>query len=387
MLTEFFFKLREYKVPVTLTEWMTFMEALAKGLAFADFNTFYSLARSLLVKDVAHYDAFDQVFLNIFKEVEISMQLKEEIEQWLEEPIDFLQLSDEEKAMLEALDFDKLKEEFEKRLQEQTERHDGGNRWVGTGGTSPFGHSGYNPRGVRVGGTGGNKTAVQIATMRRFKNYRKDSILDVRQMKVALKKLRVLERVGAPDELALDETISETCKNAGEIELIFKPAKKNRMRLLLLMDAGGSMDPYARLVSKLFSAASQANHFKAFKYYYFHNCIYEHLFSDIYMDERVPTANVLKELEGDWRVIIVGDAAMSPYELSARHGAIYYYHRNETPGIEWLHRINDHYRKVVWLNPIPSRHWWATTIAWIKQIFPMYPLTIAGIEDAVAHLR
>ena len=387
MLTQFFFKLREYKVPVTLTEWLTFMEALSKGLAYSDFKVFYSLSRSLLVKDVAYYDAFDQVFAHIFKDAEISPALKKDVTDWLENPVDFPQLSEEEMKMLEAMDFDKLKEEFEKRLLEQDERHDGGNRWIGTGGTSPFGHGGYNPQGIRVGGEGGGHSAVQVATERRFRNYRKDMVLDIRQLKVALKKLRALERVGAADELDLDESIDQTCRNAGELELIFRPERKNRMKLLLLMDSGGSMDPYARLVSRLFSAASQMSHFKEFRHYYFHNCIYEDVFEDMYMDERLPTSKLFSELDADWRVILVGDASMSPYELNARHGAIYYYHRNEIPGIEWLSRIEDHFRKIVWLNPIPSHNWWANTVFAIRQLFPMFHLSVAGIEEAVKVLR
>ncbi len=387
MLTEFFFKLKSNKVPVTITEWLTFMEALSKGLAYSDFLTFYSLARSLLVKDVAYYDAFDQVFAHVFKNAELSPTLRKDIEDWLNDPLDFPHLSEEEIKMLEALDFDRLKEEFEDRLKTQTERHDGGNRWIGTGGTSPFGHGGTNPAGIRVGGEGGAHSAVQVATKRRYKNYRQDRIIDVRQMKVALKKLRVLERVGAADELDVDESIDKTCRNAGELELIFRPERKNRMRLLLLMDAGGSMDPYARLVNRLFSAASQINHFKDFRFFYFHNCIYETLFTDIYMDERIPTGQIFKEFDGDWRVIIVGDAAMNPYELTARNGAIYYYHRNELPGIEWLKRVDDHFRKIVWLNPIVERNWWSQTIRLIQSIFPMYSLTVHGLEEAVQKLR
>lgn len=387
MLTRFFYTLKAHKVPVTITEWLTFMEALAKGLAWADMYTFYTLARSLLVKDVAHYDTFDQVFAHLFKDAELSPQLKEDITNWLENPLDFPNLTEEEMAALEAWDFERLKEEFEKRLLEQDERHDGGNRWVGTGGTSPFGHSGYNPAGIRVGGEGRLRQAVQVATARRFKNYRQDVVLDLRQMKIALKKLRALERVGRAEELDLDESIAKTCKNAGELELAFRPERKNRMRLLLLMDAGGSMEPYARLVSRLFSAASQVNHFQRFEHYYFHNCVYEHVFSDIYFDERVPTAKLFSDYDSDWRVILVGDASMSPYELLSRYGAIYYYHRNEIPGIEWLKRLDDHFRRIVWLNPMREEHWWAQSINIVKSVFPMYPLTINGLEEAVTELK
>ncbi len=387
MLTDFFFTLKAQKVPVSTTEWLTFMEALTQGLAFADFYTFYTLARSLLVKDIAYYDAFDQVFAHIFKNANLSETLRDDIQQWLEDPIPLPKFDEETIKALEAMDFDRLKEEFENRLREQDERHDGGNRWIGTGGTSPFGHGGQNPAGIRVGGEGRNRSAVQVASERRFRNYRQDITLDVRQMKVAMKKLRVLERVGAEDQLDVDASIDKTCRNAGELDLVFVPERKNRLKLLLLMDAGGSMDPYARLVNQLFSAASQMNHFKEFKHYYFHNCLYEDVFEDIYLDRRWPTGKLFSELDGSWRVILVGDAAMSPYELTSRHGAIYYYHRNEIPGIVWLKRVADHFRKTVWLNPIPERHWWGSSITMIQQTFPMFPLSVKGLEEAVKTLR
>ncbi len=387
MLTDFFFLLRANRVPVTVTEWMTFIEALGKGLAEESLGRLYTLARSLLVKDVTHYDTYDRVFAHFFRDVELAPRIKEELEDWLSQPIDFLNLSPEEREMLEKWDFDKLQEEFEKRLQEQTERHDGGNRWIGTGGTSPFGHGGYNPQGIRVGGQGGNRTAIQVATLRRFANYRSDRVLDLRQMKVALKKLKVLERVGAADELDLDASIDKTCRDGGEIDLVFRPERRNRFKLLLLMDAGGSMDPYAELVSRMFSAASQMSHFKDFKYYYFHNCVYEEVFTDMELDERVATGKLLADLESDWRVVFVGDAAMSPYELAAKYGAIYYYHRNEQPGIWWLKRFSQHFRKVVWLNPMPERFWMNQSIQMIRKLFPMYSLTIDGLEEAVDTLR
>jgi len=387
LLASFFFTLRKQGVPVTLTEWLVFMEALAKGLAWSDAKTFYALARSLLVKDVAYYDIFDQVFLHIFKDAELSETLKKDVEDWLNDPLPMPHLSEEELKLLEAMDFDRLREEFENRLREQDSRHDGGDRWIGTGGRSPFGHSGVNPAGIRVGGEGGMHSAVQVASLRRFKNYRQDVTLDIRQMKVALKKLRVLERVGVADELDVGETIDETCKNAGELELIFRPERKNRMKLLLLMDAGGSMDPYARLVNRLFSAASQMNHFKGFKHYYFHNCLYEEVFEDIYLDQRVATGKLFSDLDASWRVILVGDAAMAPSELTSVNGAIYYYHRNETPGLVWLKRVREHFRKTVWLNPIPKANWWSYTIAMVGKVFPMFPLTVDGLEEAVGTLR
>ena len=207
------------------------------------------------------------------------------------------------------------------------------------------------------------------------------------EMKMALKKLKVLERVGAADELDLDASIDKTCRDGGEIDLVFRPERKNRFKLLLLMDAGGSMDSYADLVSRIFSAASQMSHFKQFRYYYFHNCVYEEVFTDMELDERSATGKLLSDLESDWRVIFVGDAAMSPYELAAKYGAIYYYHRNEQPGLWWLKRFVHHFRKVVWLNPMPERFWMGQSIQMIRKLFPMYTLTLDGLEEAINALR
>ncbi len=389
MLLPFFYLLRSRKVPVTVTEWMTLMEALSKGLAYSDLAVFYSLSRSLLVKDVAYYDAFDDCFAHFFKDADLPPMLHDELEKWLSDPNPLPNLSPEEQAALDRWDLDKLREEFEKRLQEQTEAHHGGNRWIGTGGTSPFGHGGVNPQGVRVHGESRNKSAIQVAHERRFRNFRNDLVLDVRQMKAALKKLRALERVGAADELDLDETIDKTCRDAGEIELVFHPERKNRLKLLLLMDAGGSMDPYARLVSRLFSAASQMNHFKEFKHFYFHNCVYEFLYEDIWMDSRVATGDLFRQLDASWRLIFVGDAAMAPSELMNPYGSLYYYHRNQQAGVTWLDRFRDHFRRAIWLNPINNRRYWNYTYTTkvIGNIFPMFPLTLGGLEEGIQELR
>lgn len=386
MFLDFFYTLRQLKVPVSVTEWMTLMDALGRGHAQSSLTSFYYLARAILVKSEAFYDQYDQAFAHVFRNAELPTDIRDDILQWLEDPINQLQLPPEELEKLKRWDLDKLREELEKRMQEQTERHDGGGRWVGTGGTSPFGHSGAHPAGIRIGGAGGGGHAIQIASKRLFRNYRTDVTLDVRQLKIALKKLRQFAKEGPEDELDIDLTIDKTCREAGEIELVFTRARKNKVKVLLLMDSGGSMTPYARLVDRLFSAAHQMSHFRDFQAYYFHNCIYQDVYKDIYVNEAEPTAGLLKNLEGDYKVILVGDAYMAPSELFSAGGAIDYFYHNDTPGLEWLRRIADHFRYCVWLNPLPQRAWIHPTIRTISQTFPMFPLTLDGVEDAVKAL-
>ncbi|MCA1905174.1 MAG: VWA domain-containing protein [Desulfarculus sp.] len=386
MFLDFFYTLRQLKVPVSVTEWMTLMDALGRGHAQSSLTSFYYLARAILIKSEAFYDQYDQAFAHVFRNATLPADVRDEILQWLEDPINQLKLPPEELEKLKRWDLDQLREELEKRMQEQTERHDGGGRWIGTGGTSPFGHSGAHPAGIRIGGTGGGGHAIQIASKRLFRNYRTDVTLDVRQIKVALKKLRQFAKEGPEDELDVDATIDKTCREAGEIELVFTRARKNKVKVLLLMDSGGSMSPYARLVDRLFSAAHQMSHFRDFKAYYFHNCIYQDIYKDIYTSEAEPTAGLLKNLDGDYKVILVGDAYMAPSELFSAGGAIDYFYHNDTPGLEWLRRIADHFRYCVWLNPLPQRAWIHPTIRTISQTFPMFPLTLDGVEDAVKAL-
>lgn len=383
---DLFYTLRQLQVPVSVTEWMTLMEALDGGMAHSSLTSFYHLARAVLIKSEAFYDQYDQAFAHVFKDGELPADIRSEILDWLENPINRLQLDEETIRAMEQMDLDELRRELEKRLQEQTERHDGGHRWIGTGGTSPFGHSGVHPGGIRIGGQGGGGMAVQIAAARRFRNYRTDVQLDVRQVKVALKKLRQFAREGPEDELDVDASIDETCRQGGEIELIFRRQRKNTARVLLLMDSGGSMTPWAHLVNRLFSAAHQMTHFKDLKSYYFHNCIYQDIYKDIYNSEDEPTGNLIKNLNPDYKVIIVGDAYMAPSELYSPGGAIDYYYHNELPGVEWLKRIKDHFRYCVWLNPMPQRAWIHTTISAISKMYPMFPLTLDGLEEAVKAL-
>ncbi len=386
MFASFFYTLRKHKVSVSLMEWMTLMEALSKGYAFSSLTNFYYLARAILVKSETHYDQYDVAFKEYFHGIETPEEIANQILDWLQEPIRRLEISPEEIAQLEKMNWEELMKTFEERLREQKERHNGGSRWIGTGGTSPFGHSGRNPAGIRIGGSAWGRSAVQVAAERHFQNYRSDVVLDIRQMQLALKELRQLSRVGPKEELNLRGTIDATCKNAGELEFIWEAQRKNNVKLLLLMDVGGSMDPYAHLCSLLFSAANSATHFKDFKYFYFHNCIYGHLYTDIELREAQSTNQVLKTMDHDYKVILVGDATMSPTELTMVNGAIDYWEMNETPGIVWLKRIADHCKRCTWLNPEPPRNWIHPTVQMIGRLFPMYELTLEGLDQGIKKL-
>jgi len=386
MFTDFFFMLRSNKIPVSITEWMTLMQALNQGYAFSSITAFYYLARSILVKSETFYDQYDQVFYAYFGGIETPESVRDEVLDWLRDPINQLRLTEEEMAQMERLSLEELRKRLEERLREQKERHDGGGRWIGTGGYSPFGNSGSNPTGIRIGGSRGGGMAVQVAAERRFKNYRTDLTLDVRQIKVALKKLRQFSRYGPEDELDLEETINKTSKNGGEIDLAWQKQRKNLVKVLLVMDTGGSMEPYARLCSRLFSAAHASTHFKDFKYFYFHNCVYQDLYKDMATWEAIPTPAVLKNLDSEYKLVMVGDAFMSPYELFQVGGAIDYYYHNETPGLEWLNRLADHFHDAVWLNPMPQSAWGHHTISAIGRIFPMFPMTVDGLDHAVKTL-
>jgi uncharacterized protein with von Willebrand factor type A (vWA) domain len=386
MFLDFFYSLRRHRIPVSITEWMALMRALSEGYAHASLERFYILARALLVKDVGFYDAYDLAFKETFQGIETPAEIVDEILNWLRDPKILEGLTPEQLAMLPKLDLEALRQLFADRLKAQQERHDGGNRWIGTGGTSPFGNNGKNPAGIRVGGEGGQRSAVQVAEDRRYQNYRHDRTLDVRQTQMALKKLRYLQRLGTEEELDLDETIDQTCRNGGEIELVFSPPRKNNAKVLLFMDAGGSMLPYTHVMEQLFSAAHQMTHFKDFQYYYFHNCIYEQIYTDIRMNKKTSVQALLRTLDADYKVILVGDAYMAPEELVEPGGAIYYYHHNSTPGIEWLRRIEAHFKSCIWLNPIPARNWNRPSIELVRNVFPMYELTLDGLDQGTKHL-
>lgn len=385
MFTDFFYILRKRKVPVSTTEWMTLMKALARGY-ITNLDEFYFLARAILVKSETYYDHYDVAFQEYFQGIEAPAEISDEILEWIRDPLNRMTLSEEDLALFDNLDLDELLRELEKRLKEQTEQHDGGGHWIGRGGTSPFGHSGYHPAGIRIGGQSGGRHAIQIAQERRFRNYRNDLTLDVRQIKLALKGLRQLGRIGPEDELDLEESIEATAKNAGEIDLIWRRSRKNAVKVLLLMDVGGSMEPFALLCSQLFSAAHSSSHFRDFHYYYFHNCIYDNLYQDIERQEAISTDHLLRTLEPDHKLLLVGDARMGPWELVERYGAINYYERNEIPGVIWLKRIAQHFTHGVWLNPDDPRFWVHPTIQVIGKLFPMFPLTLEGLGQAVKRL-
>lgn len=389
MLVDFLFELRRRKLPVSTHEWMALMEALALGLHGSSLDGFYHLCRTLCVKDIAHYDAYDEAFLAYFKDVHVdSLKLTEQLLEWLADPKNLEGLTDEQRAMMQELDLERLRELFEQRLREQKERHDGGNRWIGTGGTSPFGTRGKNPAGMRVGG-GGARSAMAVADERRFREYRRDVVLDVRQIDVALRGLRRLGREGAQEELDLDETVDQTCRNAGDIEIVFRPPRRNRVKVLLLMDVGGSMDPHAELVSRLFTAASRTGRFAKFRSYYFHNCVYNSVYEDAEFRKPVPVADLISHSDRDEKLVLVGDALMHPAELLDPGGSMYLYsvdRSRRASGIEWLRRLAAHFRSAAWLNPEPERFWSGTTIEVIASVFGMWPLTLDGLAASVRYL-
>lgn len=390
MFLDLFYGLRDEGVPVGIQEWRTFLTALEKGLHGASLLRFYHLSRACLIKTETHFDSFDKVFARVFRGVEgqFGDEVTDQLMEWLNDPKNFPNLSPEELAALEHLSSDELMRRFLERLAEQTERHDGGGKWVGTGGKSPFGHGGQHPTGIRVGGESRSRSAMKVAEERQFKDYRTDATLDLRQIRVALRRLRQLTRTGQATELDLDETIDETCRNAGEIEIVFRAPRRNDVRVLLLMDVGGTMDPYYQPVSQLLTALHEERGLRDFQAYYFHNCVYEHVFSSarMYRTDAVPTADVLRRYDSRWKVLFVGDAAMHPAELLQAYGNIDPRRGAPTPGIEWLHRIATHFDRSVWLNPEKQAYWDGETTRVIRRLFPMFHLSIDGIGEAVRAL-
>lgn len=383
----FFYRLRSRGLKVTPQQWLTVVEGLARGLHGSSLVGFYSLARGIMVKDESELDDFDLCFAAHFEGVEEEMAaIHDEVWKWLENPVPPFAIDPEWRKVLDAVDVDALRAELARRLEEQNERHDGGNYWIGTGGTSAFGHSGVHPDGIRVGGEHGAGTAVQVAAERRFQEHRKDLVLDTRQLGLALKKLRTLERVGPADELDLDDTIDSTAREGGELELVFKPPRENRLGLLLAMDVGGSMWPFKNLVDTLFSAAHQARHFKRFEHVYFHNCIYERVYGNARFSEKISLSDLFRRFDRETRLVLVGDAYMYPGEITDRFGAIDWTERNERPGEEYLQRIRDHFKRCAWLNPMQQSSWSAPSIRLIRQVFPMYPLTVQGVEELAGDL-
>lgn len=395
MFIDFFYLLRSYGVPVSLTEWMALVEALSLGLAHSSFYGFYCLARAVLVKSETHYDRYDQAFQHYFQGIETPPELTEKVLQWLENALPPLRISPEERQLFQEWNLDELRRQLEQRLQEQKGEHHGGSHWIGTGGRSPFGHSGYHPAGIRLGGRSVNKSAVKVAAERKFRGFRTDEVIGVRQFEVALRKLRQLSSKveGPQDELDVEETIKATAEKGGLLHLAWTRSRKNTVKVVLLMDSGGSMTPHTRICSQLFTALNRASHFKDLRFYYFHNCIYDYIFLDpsCQLRNAIKTELFLNLLEPDYKVIVVGDASMAPSELIMINGAIDWNMSNNEPGILWLQRIVAHFYHSIWLNPILSEYWdWtegAYTIARIKEIFPMYELTVEGLEQAIKKLK
>ena len=389
MLIDFFLHLKAKKLPVSTREFLTLLEALKEHVAGNSIDDFYFLARTCLVKDETHYDKFDQAFGEYFKGVTALPGLEADIpEEWLKMLMK-KHLTDEEKAKLEKLGWDKLMEEFKKRLKEQKERHAGGSKWIGTGGSSPFGHGGYHPEGIRIGGeSAGNRTAIKVWENREYRNLDDTVELGTRYIKIALRRLRRFAREGAEDELDLDGTITGTARNAGWLDIKMRPERHNKVKVLLFLDIGGSMDDHIKVCEELFSAAK--SEFKHLEYFYFHNCIYDYVWKDNRRrhGERFPLWDVMHKYGEDYKVVVVGDATMSPYEILQPGGSVEY--SNEEAGAVWLQRMLDTWPRAVWLNPEPERLWdYRHSIELVRTIFNsrMFPLTLAGLERAMRELN
>ena len=389
MFQRFFTELRAARVPVSLKEYLVLVEALEKDAIAPNVEEFYYLSRAALVKDERHLDKFDRVFGHVFKGLDNTAEaVNAEIPaEWLRALTEKF-LTDEEKAQIESLGgWDKLMETLKQRLEEQKERHQGGNKWIGTGGTSPYGNSGFNPEGVRIGGEGGQKRAVKVWDKREYKNLDDSVELGVRNIKVALRRLRKFARSGAPDELDLDGTITTSARQ-GYLDIVMRPERRNAVKVLLLLDIGGSMDSHIKLCEELFSAAR--TEFKSLEFFYFHNCLYESVWKDNRRrhDEKTMTWDVLHKYPSDYRIVFVGDATMSPYEVTYPGGSVE--HWNEEPGAVWLQRFANIYERLVWLNPTPEAHWGHTpSIQLIREIVGekrMFPLTIQGLDGAMREL-
>jgi uncharacterized protein with von Willebrand factor type A (vWA) domain len=384
----FFTELRAAHLPVTLKEYLVLVEALEKDAIAPNVEDFYYLSRAALVKDERHLDKFDRVFGHVFKGLDktdeaINAEIPAEWLKLLTEKF----LTEEEKAQIEALGgWDKLMETLKERLEEQKKRHEGGNKWIGTGGTSPFGNGGYNPEGVRIGGEGGQRKAVKVWEKREYKNLDDSVELGVRNIKVALRRLRKFARTGAPDELDLGGTIKKSAQE-GYLDIVLRPERRNAVKVLLFLDIGGSMDSHIKLCEELFSAAR--TEFKSLEFFYFHNCLYESVWKDNRRrhDEKTLTWDVLHKFPHDYKIVFVGDATMSPYEITYPGGSVE--HWNEEPSALWLQRVAQVYERLVWLNPTPRAHWDHTpSIQVVREIIGdrMFPLTIQGLDAAMREL-
>jgi uncharacterized protein with von Willebrand factor type A (vWA) domain len=391
MFLDFFLLLKNDGLPVTFKEYLTLLEALDRDVVAYNVDDFYYLARSTLVKHEQFLDRFDRLFGRYFGGIETidAEEFFKIPEEWLRRSMQNA-LTDEEKELIKALGgLDKLLDRLRELMREQKRKHEGGNKWIGTGGTSPFGAYGYNPEGIRIGqNESRNRRAVKVWDRREFRNLDDSVELDTRNMKMALRRLRVLTREGVDEEVDLDETIRKTSKNAGMLELEMIPAKKNNVKVLLFLDVGGSMDDHIEICARLFSAAKYE--FKHLEYFYFHNCVYEKVWKDNARrwDESIPTFEVLHKYNSDYKVIVVGDASMSPYELLYQNGSVE--HNNDEPGFVWLERLKNQYPDIVWLNPVPEEDWiYVETVQMLKKFMDdrMFPLTLSGISKAIKALK
>ncbi len=391
MFLDFFLLLKNDGFPVTLKEYLTFLEALDRGVIGYDTTDFYYLSRCVMVKDERHLDRFDKLFSAYFRGAQLA-----DTEQFMQIPLEWLRknfenvLSEEDKEMIRSMGgLEELMERLREIFEKQRKRHQGGNRWIGTGGTSPYGAYGYNPAGVRIGQDGGRqRRAVKVWDKREFRDLDDSVELNVRNMKMALRKLRVLTREGVGEELDIEGTVDRTSKNAGLLDLEFVPSRKNNVKVLMFFDVGGSMEDHVELCSRLFSAAR--HEFKHLEFYYFHNCIYEAVWKDNArrFSEQIPTFSVLNKYNGDYKCIIVGDASMSPWELVYPNGSVE--HNNDEPGLQWLGRVKAKYPSTVWLNPVPRDDWkWTESIGMLNDFYEgkMFSLTLAGIKDAISALK
>jgi uncharacterized protein with von Willebrand factor type A (vWA) domain len=387
MLHHFFTELRAAKIPVTTREYLTLLEALDKGAISPELSHFYAVSRAALIKDEKNFDKFDQVF--VFRGVESLGALFEEKDippEWLEAVMKRM-LTPEEMAELQALPFEELMETLKKRLEEQDEEHSGGSKWIGTGGTSPFGHSGYNPGGVRIGGKSEHKRGAKVWEKRRYKDLDGDRELGTRNLKVALRRLRKFARDGAEEELDLGSTINATAKQ-GWLDVIMRPERRNAIKVLALFDVGGSMDPYVKMCEELFSAARST--FKNLEYFYFHNCPYEGVWKTNLRRkaETLPTLDLMHKYPRDWKVIIIGDASMAPYEITHSGGSVE--HWNEESGAVWIQRLVDTWPELIWINP-QLEQWWEHSYSTrlIQDLIGpqrMFPLTLEGVDKAMKEL-
>lgn len=390
MLINFFMTLRQERLPVSFTELFALLDCLKHNFAFGDIDEFYHVARLCLVKDEKHFDKFDRAFSKYFEQLDLidDLSLYQIPEQWLKKQFEN-SLSDEEKAQIEAMGgLEKLLEAFRKRMEEQEKRHQGGNKWIGTGGTSPFGAYGYNPEGIRIGqDEGRNNRAVKVWDRRNYRDLDDSVEIGTRNIKMALRRLRKFARTGADEELDMDDTISSTARNAGMLDIKMVPERRNAVKVLLFFDVGGSMDPHVRLCEELFSAAK--TEFKHLKYFYFHNFLYDSVWtkSQRRHAETTSTFELINTYTKDYKLIFVGDATMAPYEITHAGGSIEHY--NEEAGAVWCQRITDAFEHFVWLNPTPKEYWQHSySIEIVKELVEdrMFPLSVKGLEEAMALL-